>query len=630
MDLLIQLLISFGLAVTDEALANITDPGDEGAAARATYFGELDDARLEELQTAMFTLFDETRDADVPDIELLEAIALGGEAIRLEDGARQDQATADAQRIAELDQQLRPPTASDTGDGDDADSSDGDADESGAGDDEGESTGGGNEGATETGDGSDEAANDGEPVAVAAAVTPRRVALSDLAAHRRAANTPDAADGGEPSRQVVLTAGGDIPGVTAGQPLEDMTAVAAALRERVLSVDGILPQGQKVIVARARNVYPEERQLTRTDTERNEHRVEVVVAAAIEAFLDGGEGSLDALAAAGGRCGPIPARFDQDTLGTDARPVASGLLSFTDARGGVRFVPGPVLSDIDITGSDAAVSQWTNAQDTAAINDPNTRKAIQRIICADEITVEDYAVVKRLLVGTALARTNPERLRAMIDLVNVAHARMAEGLLLTRIKLALATQVGESGQVLGSRRDLLAEWIKAVWGVRNHYRMGEAEALQLIIPDAVIAHNQIDGVRQMPGDQRDRLTRDEVQGELRAIGVDVIITPDMPAHMAPAQVAGAQLRDLPAPIEWALFPMGTLAYVDGGEFDLGFSAGTPIRDTASLAANDYQLFGENWETVAKFGGAQVLWGRTMVAPTGEVAGTVDVTVDSAS
>lgn len=630
MDELIQLLQSFGLEISDEALAHVTEDTDEGAAARASLFVGLDDSRLGELQTALFELFDSTRDADVVDIEALEAIADAGEAIRLEDGSRQEQAQADAERVADLERRLRPepPAASDQTD-DDADGAD-DADDAGdSGDDAGTSDA--DSGDDSSADGADASVD--EPELVTAAVppaAPRRVPLQALAAQRRQANTPDPSDSGEPARQVVLTAGGDIPGVTAGQPLDDLTAVAAAVRQRLQAVDGILPEGQKVIVARARNVYPEERQLDRENTDRNIARVEAVVAAAVEAFLDGEEGTMDALAAAGGRCGPLPARFDIETLGTDARPIASGLASFTDARGGVRFVPGPVLSDVDIAGSDAAVSQWTNAQDTAAVNDAGTRKAIQRIVCADEVTVEDYAVVKRLLVGTSLARTNPERLRAFIDLVNVAHARMAEGLLLTRIKSVLATQGGESGQVLGSRRDLLAEWFKAAWAIRNHYRMGDAEALQLIIPDAVIAHNQIDGVRQMPGDQRDRMTRDEVVSELRAIGVDVIISPDFPAHLAPAQTAGAQLRDLPAPIEWAMFPMGTLGYVDGGEFDLGFSAGTPIRDTASLAANDYQLFGENWETVAKFGGAQVIWGRTMVAPTGEVAGTVDVTVDTAS
>lgn len=627
MNELLRLLLSFGLEITEESLAHITEDSDEGRTARTGLFGDLDDARLGELQTALFELFDEVRDGDVVDIEALEAIADAGEAIRLEDGSRQEQAQADAERVADLERRLRPddPAASDQSDDDDSDDSSDDAD---GGDDAADDAAD----QADTGDADADATADDPELVTAAAppaapVAPRRVSLQALASQRR---QPAPADDGEPARQVVLTAGGDIPGVTAGQPLEDLTAVAAAVRQRLQAVDGILPEGQKVIVARARNVYPEERQLDRENTDRNLARVDAVVAAAREAFLDGEQGTMDALAAAGGRCGPLPARYDIETLGTDARPIASGLASFTDARGGVRFIPGPVLSDVDIAGSDAAVSQWTNAQDTAAVNDSGTRKAIQRIICGDEVTVEDYAVVKRLLVGTSLARTNPERLRAFIDLVNVAHARMAEGLLLTRIKSVLATQGGESGQVLGSRRDLLAEWIKAAWALRNHYRMGDAEAIQLIIPDAVVAHNQIDGVRQMPGDQRDRMSRDEVVGELRQIGVDVIISPDFPAHLAAAQAAGAQLRDLPAPIEWAMFPMGTLGYVDGGEFDLGFSAGTPIRDTASLAANDYQLFGENWETVAKFGGAQVIWGRTMVSPTGEVAGTVDVTVDSAS
>jgi hypothetical protein len=294
-------------------------------------------------------------------------------------------------------------------------------------------------------------------------------------------------------------------------------------------------------------------------------------------------------------------------------------------------MPAPTLASIQAStglAAGSAVSVWTMADDLAALNGQPT-KPIQRVVCGSETTVELYAIVERLLVGTVLANTDPERVRAFIDLVEVAQARLADGRLLSRIK-GLSTQAMEDLQVLGSRRDLLAVWAKAAWAIRNRHRMDVSEPLQLIVPDAVVPHAQIDGLRQLPGDQRDRITREEFVAEMRAINVDPIITPDMPAHLAPVQVAGAQLVDLPSPIEWAMFPMGTFAFLPGNTLDLGFSAGTPIRDTTTLNVNDYQLFAETWENVAKFGAVESLWGRTLVCPTGTTSSTTEVDCGEAS
>lgn len=603
MDKLLELLKTFGVDVDAETI---------------DYSGLTDD-QLQELSTALLALYQDVKDGETVDLEALSKIAEVNEGLIAEDDARQLQAQADAEELAKLDERMGvAPKAEADGDDDPAKTADEPAEDEPAE-------------PAEPAEGDEPAAEPTEAEAVAAAAVPRRLTLTELAAARLKVNEPDpskAADTPE-GGLVTVTAGGDIPGFSTGERITE-DRVPLALKARAEDVGGLeLREGQRFTIAKYHSDFPEERQLSDADYRLNERKVEAVVAAAREAYLEGEHGTVDALAAAGGRCGPLPAKFDTQTVGTDARPVAGGLPSFTDGRGGVRFMPPPVLSDIVTSGSGGAVGQWTDDQDIAAVNDTGTRKPIQTIVCGTETTVLDYAVTKRLQVGVNLARTNPERLRNMIDLTNVAWARKAEGLLLTRIK-ALSTAVGEDAQLLGSRRDLLAVWIKAAWALRNRHRMDSNEVLQLIVPDAIVAHSQIDALRQLPGDQRDRLTRDEVIGELRAINVDPIITPDMPAHLAPAQVAGAQQVDLPAPIEWAMFPMGTFAYIDGGEFDLGFEAGTPIRDTTMLAANNFQLFGESWENVAKFGGPESIWGRTMVAPTGEVAGTVDTNVDLAS
>lgn len=514
----------------------------------------LTDEQLVELQTGLFGLFDSTRDGEVPDLELLEAIALGGEAIRVEDAARQDQAAADADRVEAL------------------------------------------------------AASVGRPRA-------RQVPLRDLARYRRPANTPSASDsasGGEGAAFVAQA------GERAGQQV-GVDDIAELIADGVRQLEG-LPIPARVPVARARAEYSAEQQLD-DSSEANGRRIEHLVASAQALGLE------DGIVAAGGRCGPATVRWDQDVVGSDARPVRDALVPF-QGRLAVRYVQPPTLADIVTTGATAAVGVWTNDMDVAAVNDPGTRKPIQRVTCGTELTVETEAVTERLLVPLSLARSNPERLRAFIDLVTVAQARLAEQQLIARIK-AGSTQTAEDGQVLGSRRDLLAVWSKAAWGIRNRNR-DENLPLQLVIPDAVVPHNQIDGLRQMPGDQRDRLTRAEVIAEMTGLGIQVVITPDMQAHLAPAQAAGAPIADLPAPIQWGLWPVGTWGFLDGGTFDLGFGAATPVQDSALLAANDFQLFAETFERAVRFLALDSLWGRTMVAPTGEVAGTVDMNVDLAS
>src|SRR3990167_588051 len=92
MDQLLELLRTFGID-TDAA------PIDYSA---------LTDEQLAELHSAVLALFDEVRDGDVPDIEALEQIASVSEVLLAEDNTRQEQAVADATRIAELEARVRP------------------------------------------------------------------------------------------------------------------------------------------------------------------------------------------------------------------------------------------------------------------------------------------------------------------------------------------------------------------------------------------------------------------------------------------------------------------------------------------------------------------------------------------
>ena len=86
-----------------------------------------------------------------------------------------------------------------------------------------------------------------------------------------------------------------------------------------------------------------------------------------------------------------------------------------------------------------------------------------------------------------------------------------------------------------------------------------------------------------------------------------------------AQVAGA-LNEFPASVVWYLFSEGTFLFLDGGTLDLGL-----VRDSTLNGTNDYKIFLETFEGVAKVGLESLkvtspvnLWGAT--------AATVDTTV----
>ena len=71
-------------------------------------------------------------------------------------------------------------------------------------------------------------------------------------------------------------------------------------------------------------------------------------------------------------------------------------------------------------------------------------------------------------------------------------------------------------------------------------------------------------------------------------------------------------------MEWAIFPEGEFLHLDAGTLDLGI-----VRDSTLNSTNDFQIFGENFENVARIGPAQAaLWVTSTVAANGEVRAPV--------
>ena len=78
-----------------------------------------------------------------------------------------------------------------------------------------------------------------------------------------------------------------------------------------------------------------------------------------------------------------------------------------------------------------------------------------------------------------------------------------------------------------------------------------------------------------------------------------------------AETASA-LDDFPDDVQYALYVEGEFIHVDSGSLELGL-----VRDSTLNSTNDFQLFGESFENVARLGPEQgALWITQDICPNG--------------
>jgi hypothetical protein len=106
----------------------------------------------------------------------------------------------------------------------------------------------------------------------------------------------------------------------------------------------------------------------------------------------------------------------------------------------------------------------------------------------------------------------------------------------------------------------------------------------------------------MPGDGLLSVSKSEIDGYLANINVDVVSILDntTPGTLANSlnmyQAGSAALNEFPDTFKWFLFAEGTFLFLDGGTLDLGI-----IRDSGLVGTNDYKMFIETFEAIAKVG-----------------------------
>ena len=402
------------------------------------------------------------------------------------------------------------------------------------------------------------------PVTAAANNEPAAsVEVIEAPADRRPLNQTSAAP-------VAITAGADIPGYTAGSALSDMKAVAEAMSKRLHGLRRVNGgDGEQHIVASITTQYSEDRTLTQ-DAEANWDKIQAV-------------SSPEAIVASGGHSAPFTVKYDIFGVGTTERPVRDCLPRFQADRGGIRFITPPVLSDYD-----NAVGVWTNVVDTA----PDTAtKASLTVSAATENTVATDAVTLQLQFGNLMTRAYPELIARHNELGLIQHAREAETQILTRLT-SLSTAV-TSTSLIGMGRDFLVQLGRAAAQYRGRHRLPADFPLRAIIPAWVKDAMAADLAIAAPGDNTLNAYA-EIDGFIASRGINPCYTLDGSA-MTGSQGANA-MNEFTDTFVWYLFAEGTFLFLDGGTLDLGI-----IRDSTLVGTNDYKMFVETFEGVAKVG-----------------------------
>ena len=424
-----------------------------------------------------------------------------------------------------------------------------------------------------------------------------------------------------------IPAGADIPGVPMGSDLPNMSAIAEAMSKRMHGMRRTSGgDGEQHTVATIVTSFPEDRVLRSGEAESNKLKIEKVA-------------SPEAVVAAGGFCAPLETNYDILGFGVTNRPVRDSLASFNADRGGIRWMNTPVLGDIptyDYDGPEstssmtdydtgdypngAAISVWNIAADEEAVDGTPTKPCF-RIQCIGESEAYLEAVPVCLTIGNLMARAFPELIEANNNLALVTHARFAEQRLLRKIG-ALSTQVTGTARILGAARDFFNQADRAAVAYRHRHRLDDNEALRVIVPTWLKNLMRADLVMEMPGDGKDanfELAEAKINRwfAVRNLNVTWHIDGEAGQYFTP-QGTGA-LVDYPNEVVWYLFAEGTFLFLDGGTLDLGL-----VRDSTLNATNDYKMFAETFEGVAKRG-VESYRVVSALRATGEAAALVDTT-----
>ena len=428
-----------------------------------------------------------------------------------------------------------------------------------------------------------------------------------------------------------IVAAGNTSAAHMGDTLPNIRALANALTDTRKHVRNTgMSHGERDYVGSLVLPEMEDRHLYASNVDENSRKISDYVDATI---------NTNSVTASGGLYGPI-ADYD-DVFEFEAntkRPVKEALPGFRADQGGIRYYSPTVLKDLE-----GAASIWTIEDDIAALDPSNNlEKPSLRVEAGQPVEVVVDAVPLSLTFGNIGNKFRPELAERHIRIGMQLHARVAEQHLITRI--ATMSTWAKTTSKLGFARDLFVAVETAAAGYRNRNRLEDDTALRVIMPSWAKNAIRADLAMQLPGDQTFSVGDNDIERwftdrnikvtfafdsestqyfgtQADTAGTGKLTTKDATTRIETineaAKVAG-NLTAFPSTLTWYIFLDGTFLFLDGGTLDLGV-----VRDSTLNKVNDYQMFLETFEGVAKVGPESIRV-STPVKITGASSGTVDV------
>lgn len=456
------------------------------------------------------------------------------------------------------------------------------------------------------------------PVAVAASRRP----LTRVAARRPAAAAPRQTQPSNPFGNTHIVASANAPGLPSGQRITSYDDLAKGFVAAINASKGYRgPQAKIPIftIGRGMEDLPESQRLY-DDVKTNTARVEAAQAA-IRAAGGLHNALVNSRTAAGGICAPTDVRRDlPGVVATADRPFKDGFFTqfgVTGTGGGIRTLPGPVIEDLN-----GASSWWTNDDDISAADGSPTKPCLTVTCPDDETETIIEAAVMCLKYGNFRAAYFPQQIARWMELMEAAHARLAEQRLEAAVNTAKTSQP-DTGQQLGATRDLLAalDRTAAVWDYRH--RRPNGAMLAIALPRWVRNMIRTDITRQLPvGNFMDTLAGPsdaQIDALIRGRGFDPTWLLDGESGQGFNQqgVAGT-LQGYPLVTRTYVAQPGDWLHLGGQTLTLGI-----MRDTVTTSTNDVQFFAETDEAPHFHGIESWVLDLTLCA-SGEISGTVDI------
>ena len=412
---------------------------------------------------------------------------------------------------------------------------------------------------------------------------------------------------GDSSKAVLIAASG-VEGVRAGVHLDAQTLAKSMIdyvARRSPPTKHAHGVEEKLLVASAQYRFPEERRLIDGDHAKNVEKIRAIG----NPYL-GNEGAR-ALVASGGLCAPLTPLYDIPDLAVNDRPVRDALPSFQAERGGISVPSVSTIGDIS-----TAITVIEESGDAAG--GTFATKSCQDLTCPTWTDVAIGIISHCREYGNLNARAWPEGIAHENAITMAAHARTAEARLLDRIK-ALSINVTGGAATLSAWSHFVYAVTRTRSSMRYVLRLDRNFRLRMLAPEwlpDLLVTDQVSA-------QFDRfMALEEASANLRSYGIEPTWYKDTPSTGTSqgfsAETASA-IDDFPDIAQVALFPEGTFLHLDGGVLELGI-----VRDSTLNSTNDYQVFGETFENVARIGPTQAArWASITICPAGSfpAAGT---------